>query len=216
MPTERYTHLIWDFNGTILDDLDACFASANALLQAHGLRPLTSLAQYRSLFGFPVIEYYRRLGFDFEQTPYESLAVEWVAYYLERAGACRLYPGIRETLASIHALQVSQTLLSATEEQMLQGQLRELGLEDAFDEVLGQRDIHAHGKVGIAGRWREQNPDARVLLVGDTEHDAEVARAIGADCILLTCGHQPPETLLACQPLAVLDSAEDVLPYLQA
>ena len=65
---KNYTHIIWDFNGTIYNDVDACIKSANRLLSAYDLPLITSLQQYRSLFGFPIQDYYARMGFDFENT----------------------------------------------------------------------------------------------------------------------------------------------------
>ena len=96
MTKKRYTHLIWDFNGTILDDVDACIRSANRLLSAHALPPLASREKYRQCFGFPIIDYYRRLGFDFDKIPYEVLAPEWVGYYMENVKGAALCQGVTE------------------------------------------------------------------------------------------------------------------------
>ena len=69
----RYTHLFWDFNGTLLNDVIPDFCTANRLLERHGLPKLNSLEEYRNVFHFPVIEYYRALGYDFSKVPYEVL-----------------------------------------------------------------------------------------------------------------------------------------------
>ena len=210
-----YTHLIWDFNGTLLDDVDACIQSANKLLSAHSLPPLPSKEEYRTRFGFPVIDYYRRLGFDFQSTPYDELAVEWVNYYNEQSKTSKLFPDITEALQRVRANGITQCILSATEAAMLERQATELGIRAYFDELLGMDDIHAAGKTARGVAWREKHPDARVLFVGDTDHDAEVALAMNADCILLSCGHQPAETLRTHKVLCVLDSPRDVLQFLE-
>ena len=95
-------------------------------------------------------------------------------------------------------LGYTQTLLSATEIEMLKGQLRDLGLAQSFAEVWGLDNIHAGGKIGTARAWREAHPDAKALFVGDSVHDWEVASAVGADCVLFCGGHQNRETLSAC------------------
>ncbi len=210
----HYTHLIWDFNGTLYNDLDACLKSANQLLSAHGLPQLSSLEQYRAAFGFPIIDYYRRLGFDFERLSYADLAVEWVAYYLENSRTSKLYPETGSTLAAVRDRGLSQLILSATELQMLSRQVQALGIEAYFDRILGLENIRAYSKEEIGLAWRREHPQARVLFVGDTDHDAAVAKAIGADCILLSGGHQLPETLAACRPLAVVSSLREVLKFL--
>ena len=208
---EKYSHIIWDFNGTLYDDVDVCLSCGRRLMRAHGLEPIGSLEEYRAIFGFPIIDYYARMGFDFEKTPYSELAVEWVAYYNEESVSARLADGAHEVLSAIRSRGIPQLVLSASEQNMLAGQIEALGIAGYFDALLGQSDIHAHGKLEIARAWRAKNPDAIPLLIGDTDHDAAVAEAIGADCILLASGHQSRETLLRCQPLCVLDSAGDIL-----
>lgn len=200
---EKYTHVVWDFNGTLYDDVDACIRSANRLLSAHGLGTFASVEEYRRSFGFPIIDYYVRMGFDFSKTPYDELAVEWVGYYMEESRASTVYEGAVEVLAELKKRGIEQILLSASEERMLRAQVEELGLTPYFGAVLGQGTIHAYGKREIGCAWREKHPDARVLLVGDTEHDAEVALALGADAVLLSCGHRPRKSLEECGAVAV-------------
>lgn len=207
---KRYTHVIWDFNGTILDDLQVCVRSANRLLAAHGLPVIDSLDTYRQKFGFPIIDYYRRLGFDFASTPYAELAVEWVAYYLEEAPAARLYPDVHDALERVRRLGISQWILSATELGMLEGQVEALGIRSYFERLLGLGNIHAHSKTELGQLWRAEHPTASVLLIGDTNHDAAVASAIGADCILLCRGHQSKETLASCPALCVAETLDEI------
>lgn len=203
---KHYSHVIWDFNGTILDDVDVCIKSANRLLTAHQLAPIESVAQYRSVFGFPIVDYYRRLGFDFSVTPYADLAVEWVAYYLEESRNARLYADVAEVLARFSALSVRQLILSATELGMLERQVSALGIRDRFDQLLGLENIQAYSKEQIGIHWRSSHSDARPLLVGDTDHDAAVAAAMGIDCVLICQGHQSRAHLETCPSLGVFDS----------
>ena len=208
---ENYTHVIWDFNGTLYNDVDVCLTCANRLLSAHGLKKLFGIEEYRALFGFPIIDYYRRMGFDFDKTPYSELAVEWVAYYLDESHNAFLFPDTQRVLSAVHALGIKQLILSATELTMLERQVSSLGIRPYFDGLLGLSDIHAHSKEEIGKRWRASHPDAKLLMIGDTDHDAAVAEAMGADCILVAAGHQSRKTLQACHPLCVVNSISQVL-----
>lgn len=208
---EKYSYIIWDFNGTLYNDVDVCLSCAQRLMAAHGLQPISTPEEYRAIFGFPIVDYYARMGFDFDKTPYADLAVEWVAYYNEESAAAKLSDGALETLSAIAARRIPQLVLSATEQTMLEGQILSLGIRSYFDELLGLSNIHAHSKAGIALAWRAQHPDARLLMIGDTDHDAEVAKEMGADCILVTSGHQSRATLSRCQSLCVIDDIRDVL-----
>ncbi len=211
MQPNKYTHVIWDFNGTILDDVDACIQSANTLLAAHGLPLITSKESYREVFGFPIIDYYRRLGFDFDKLPYSELAVEWVAYYLENSKRSTVYNGLIEVFEAVKSQGLSQWILSATELGMLTKQIEGLGIRSYFDGILGLENIQAYSKQEVGVRWRLQNPDARILMIGDTDHDAGVAAAMGADCVLLTTGHQNRATLEQHPCLFVADHAKEIL-----
>ncbi len=195
----KYTDIIWDFNGTLLDDIRAGIDAVNDMLSRRGLATIDSVERYRELFCFPIIDYYAKLGFDFEKEDYYTvLAPEWVALYLENYKRSTLNNGAEHTLLALADLGYTQTLLSATEIEMLKGQLRELGLEQQFSEVWGLDNIHAGGKIGTARAWREAHPDAKALFVGDSVHDWEVASAVGADCVLFCGGHQNRATLSAC------------------
>ena len=74
----KYTHIIWDFNGTILSDMQICIDSVNEMLSRRELETIPDIEAYRRIFDFPVIDYYRRLGFDFSKEPYEELAKTWI------------------------------------------------------------------------------------------------------------------------------------------
>lgn len=211
MKKTAYTHIIWDFNGTIYDDVDACIKSANRLLGAYGLPLVTSVEEYRSLFGFPIQDYYARMGFDFEKTPFAVLAPEWMDYYFEYSKNCTAYPDVAEVLDALHERGMEQWILSASELNMLHGQLKDLGIFSRFDGILGLDNIHAKSKKDIGIAWKNANPDIRALMIGDTDHDAEVAAAMGVDCVLVAAGHQSRDKLEKCNCIAVVDTVKDVL-----
>ena len=210
----KYTHVFWDFNGTILSDMAAGMDSTNQMLRERGIPEIDGLDAYREIFGFPIKDYYASLGFDFEKEPYEVLAPIWVDIYNEKSKSSVAIEGVAETIAAVRGIGISQVVFSATEREMLLRQLSELELLDRFDEVIGLENIHAESKLHLAKRWRENHPDARVLYVGDTIHDAENARVLGADCLLFTGGHQSRRRLDACgYPL--IDDVKDVLRYIE-
>ncbi len=205
--------MIWDFNGTVLDDVEIGIESANVLLTRCGLQNISSTAFYRSVFGFPIRSYYERLGIDFSKTSFEELAPIWVEEYLSRAGRARLNDGVWETVFAVRKLGISQILLSATEIGMLKGQLAFLDMDRCFDDVLGLDNIHAVSKEKLAQAWCLENPSARPLFLGDTDHDFAVAGATGNDCILFSGGHQSKERL-AQNGCPVIDKISDVLKFL--
>ncbi|MBQ8746467.1 MAG: HAD family hydrolase [Clostridia bacterium] len=184
----KYTTVIWDFNGTIMDDVALCMDSLNTMLKARGIRTVDTVAEYHKIFRFPIKEYYRLAGFDFEKETFEDLAVEWVNLYTAGEQTLTLSEGFLGVWQFIRDGGARQIILSASETEMLHRHLGILGIRDKFDGILGTGDIYAEGKVEMARRCLGTSlTDA--VLIGDTTHDAETARAIGVDCILYAGGH---------------------------
>ena len=192
----KYKYIIWDFNGTIIDDVEVGIKSVNPLLAARGLKTIDSLEEYQAAFTFPIKQYYKNLGFDFDAEPYEVIAHEWVANYEALTGEIRLVRGVRELIDALDAAGVCQMILSASEGTLLARQLAGFGLKDKFDKILSLDNIYAHSKVDIAKEFfKTVDNKSEYLMIGDTEHDAEVARAVGIDAVLVACGHMSSERL---------------------
>ncbi len=208
----KYTAVLWDFNGTIVDDVSLGIRAVNKMLTKRDLSPIPDVNVYHRIFRFPVREYYRLLGFDFEKEPYEDLAVEWVENYTSEEHTLTVQKGFFTVWQHLKNAGVQQIILSSSETTMLHRQMELLGLCGKFDRVLGMSDIYAGGKVEMAKRCIG-NTGGRALLIGDTAHDADTARAIGADCILYTGGHGAPTSLAACG-VPLVDRLTDVLFHL--
>ena len=207
----KYTDIIWDFNGTIIDDVEAGIVSVNEMLAKRGLSIIESKDAYRRIFRFPIKEYYRSLGFDFESEPYETvLAPMWVELYKENSKLSPMQSGVGDAIELFSSMGLRQHILSASELGILTEQLKSFGIYEKFDSVTGLDNIHAHSKTSLALKWRKNHPDAVALFIGDTEHDAATAKALGADCALISFGHQSKETLEKCEGAFVFNSIEEL------
>lgn len=183
--------VVWDWNGTLLDDVDAGLATTNAVLAAHGRPQLAGRAHYRDQFGFPVREFYRRLGFEADED-FLAASRAYVAAWPHHSRDAQLHDGVREVLASIRGLGLVQVLVSATESSALVGQLAPFGLASQFDEVHGGDDAINPAKEHVVAAWLQRSglrPD-EVTMVGDTRHDAQIADALGCRFIRVEHGHQ--------------------------
>ncbi len=205
----RYTTVIWDFNGTIIDDVQIGIDSVNEMLSKRGLQTIDGVDTYKKLFGFPVKDYYMRLGFDFSKEPYEELAVEWVRNYTVRENMIKLMAGFREVCDYFRTIGVSQVILSSSEKEMMLRQLDKFGIRDRFDVVIGSTNIYAGGKVEAAMRAFPSGTK-QTVMIGDTIHDAETGQAIGAECILYDGGHGRRDELLS-SGFPVISNMTDLL-----
>ena len=203
-------HVIWDWNGTLLDDAWLCVSVVNQLLESRGL-PALSMAQYQEVFDFPVKDYYPRVGFDFSREPYEALAHEFIEAYEGRRLECRLQDHARQAIQLLRAQGIEQSVLSAYRQSSLRELIGHYGLEGMFTHVAGLDDQFAHGKLDLGRRLADQlGPDKTgIVLIGDTTHDFEVATAMGIECTLVPSGHQSRARLEACGT-RVLDSLQDL------
>ena len=212
----KYTYCIWDFNGTIFDDVGASISAVNTLLAERGLKTLDSKDKYQEVFDFPIIDYYRRIGFDFDKEPYEVIAPLWVDLYLENSKKSGLFGDVISSLDFFEARGIKQSVLSASEKNMLTGQLRELGIYDRFEEIMGIDNIYAESKIALAKDWKQRHEGERALFIGDTTHDYETAEVLGADCYLISAGHQPEYKLRAAgENVKIFPNLSTLVEYLK-
>ncbi len=192
----KYTHIIWDFNGTILDDVKIGIDSVNVMLAKRDLPIIENEDKYREIFGFPIIDYYRRCGFDFSVDDYESvLAPEWVEEYNIRESTAPLCNGVKYALDKLKAAGITQSIVSASSSDMLKNQIERLNISDYFSDIIGCDNIYAYGKEAAMCSYVSRLCGESMLMVGDTTHDYEAAKAAGIDCVLLCCGHMSEKTL---------------------
>jgi phosphoglycolate phosphatase len=185
------TTIIWDWNGTLLDDAEICREAINKMLKVRNLTEL-SLDKYRNVFTFPVIDYYKEVGFDFTVEEWEPVAMEFIHLYLDALPTCGLTPFAAETLEKFRQKGYRQAIISAMEHDALLKSVTALGISGYFDFIGGIGDHYGGGKIENARNYFNQvglNPE-KITFIGDTLHDTEVAAELKCKCILVATGHQ--------------------------
>ncbi|MDL2282893.1 HAD family hydrolase [Odoribacter sp. OttesenSCG-928-G04] len=193
---KKYKNIVWDWNGTLLDDLESGVLTLNHMLGRRGLAPI-SVDQYKEVFGFPVEHFYEKVGFDFTKESFHDLSVDFVETYALYEERVALTGDVPEVLAKINEAGGTQYVLSALRENRLKEMLTDFDIIRHFTQVCGSDNIYAAGKIDRGRQMVEAygiRPE-ETLMVGDTIHDAEVAEAIGFDCILYAGGHNSYERL---------------------
>lgn len=188
--------ILWDWNGTLLNDAEYAIGVRNRVFPRFGLPGIGSLAEYHEQFTFPVKLYYTRAGVT--EDNFVAVAHAWMDEYVRGYQTVPLFGDAVETLDTFHAAGLRQTVLSASELDMLQKQLAYAGILNRFDEVLGLSHIYATSKETIGLNYLHGSgvDPAACVMLGDTLHDAEVAAALGCRCVLVARGHQSRQTLL--------------------
>ena len=211
--TTHYKHIIWDWNGTLLNDIELCLRVLNRLLAKRGKRAITQ-EDYRSNFGFPVIHFYNYLGLETDKDSFERVSREFIDdYEMCWFEECTLHPEAASVLDQSQQLGISHSVLSAAKQEALNKGIRHFGIHTHFLGLTGADNIYAEGKIDKGRHWVQQlNWELEeIVLIGDTVHDYEVAQAIGTDCILMAHGHHSFQRL-AETGSPVVNSFQELIP----
>ena len=207
----RFEAIIWDWNGTLLNDVHIAIESINQLLRDRKLIPL-NLERYLDVFMFPVQDYYEQIGFDLKNEPFEISASQFIAIYNKAVDDCGLHEDVIPLLSQLQQRGYRQFILSAMEQQTLEKTVNDNGISSFFEDLCGLSDHYAKSKVENGKSLileRGLDPE-RTLLIGDTTHDYDVALAIGCSCVLIAQGHQSKERLLSSGAV-VFDRLDEIV-----
>ena len=158
---KNYSLIIWDFNGTLLDDVGAALGSVNDMLARRSKEPIT-LDEYREYIDVPIRHFYEQV-LDLENEDYDLILNEFQQGYEA----------------------------SSSEQSQLERLLKHYEIDGYFDSVLGADNLLAGSKVERAEKFIEEHgvDASKAVVVGDLLHDCDVAKAIGSQCLLITSGH---------------------------
>ncbi|MEM1119856.1 MAG: HAD hydrolase-like protein, partial [Bacteroidota bacterium] len=193
----QYHNIIWDWNGTLLNDLDLSLKIANGMLANHQTYML-DLATYQNAFGFPITAYYEKIGIDLSKESFEVLTDRFVTNYNAGLLDCQLHDGALTILQEWQKQQKKQYILTAAHLDLVTPLLNKFDIEHFFEHVEGVDNFKAEGKAarGVRMLQEQQIKPAETVLIGDTYHDYEVANTMGVACILVANGHQSKERLV--------------------
>jgi phosphoglycolate phosphatase len=184
-------HVVFDWNGTLIDDLSLAVEAVNECCRHFAVSPI-SREQYRENFRFPIREFYAAIGFDLETVAFAQIVRRYLTVFDRRVVDCPLHDGVEALLEEMRTSGKTLSILSASHEAILRDTLDKKGLLQYFTHVIGLKDEHAAGKVeqGLSLQASLNLSPDETIYIGDTTHDADVARAVGWVSQLVACGHQ--------------------------
>ena len=191
--------VVWDFNGTIVNDVELCYEIETKMLQERHMQTYT-LEQYRDTFCFPVIEYYYKMGYTFEEESYEDISVEFNQLYDEGFPSLKVMDDFIETIESFQENGMENVIISASRQDKLLEQCQQLGISSYFTKILGTDNLLGSSKVEIAKQFMKEHHvlPGVCMFIGDSSQDVETATAMGIRNIhLVARGHQSKKVLCA-------------------
>ena len=210
----KYKHIIWDWNGTLLNDTSLCTQILNDSLRKRNIPEIT-VQQYKEKFLFPIKTFYESIGFDFDKEPFEIAGDEFVSYYGEKFHKTKLQNGSKFVLKTIQSNSISQSILSAGMQDFLLGWVSAHKLEQYFLKIVGIDNQYAKGKIEQGIKLINDLPYNRkdIVIIGDTIHDSDVAKKLKINCVLIDHGHVSGGRLKKTGR-TVLSNLKDLIPHI--
>ncbi|MDE0230999.1 MAG: haloacid dehalogenase-like hydrolase [bacterium] len=182
-------HVVWDWNGTLWDDLPQVHLAVNAALGEVGA-PALGLPEYIRMFTRPLPLFYRRvLGRDITDSEWERINHRFEVSYVASLHLSGMASEALRALEAVARSGATQSILSLYPHDPLNALVHKLGIAHYFTRIDGLRGLSGGSKVGLFGNHLEAAaagvPSHRVVMVGDTDDDLAAAREAGSTCILI-------------------------------
>jgi phosphoglycolate phosphatase-like HAD superfamily hydrolase len=196
-------HIVWDWNGTLLDDLAVVVAAVNDTLATVDRHPIT-IEEYGAHYTRPVLRFYERLlGRPISEQEWLSFDLAFHESYGRRVQAASLAQDARAAIVSAHQAGLTQSLLSMYWHDELVPQVERFGIREFLTRVDGLRGTPGDRKQAyLDGHLRSVAADLAspidpvdVLVIGDALDDAAAAEALGLNCVLYDGGAHPVDQL---------------------
>lgn len=211
----KYKHIVWDWNGTIIDDVELSVCIFNEMCDTCGITGI-ALEDYQERFKIPVSDFYVSHGFDFSKFDFDKISNYYVEQYNNRRFTCSIHDGVEDVMQWLKSGGISQSILSAYEQNYLRECVQHFELEKYMENIFGLDNILAGSKEKLAKSLAERIGARRgeILMIGDTEHDKEAADAMGADCVFVAKGHNSADRLKKLG-VPLFESHWELLEYLK-
>lgn len=205
----KYQHIVWDWNGTLVDDAELCVVILNQILNDYGKMPVDR-AFYLDNFSFPVCEYYKSLGLPSCGPEYQEISQRFIEEYRKKHHICKLQKSSVKMLSYIKGCGISQSVLSAGNIADVLDFVEYHKLSDFFTIISGVYHTNATGKSDVAHKHLNQIQacTSDILLIGDTLHDFEIATDLKVDCVLYSKGHNSKNRLVEASNSVINDLEE--------
>lgn len=201
--------VLFDWNGTLLDDLPHAYAGWMACFDLLGLRRI-ALARFRRTYRLPWQAFYRDHGVSAARR--RPLERQLNATYRARQRGARLTPGVPALVRWLRHRGVVLGILSDDPRRQIVARLRRARLQQHFAFIgTSERYAPKPSPEGVRAFLRRTGLPAHVvLMVGDLTDDIRAGRAAGVRTAAYLDGWQTPAVLRRSQPDHVVRRLDDL------
>jgi phosphoglycolate phosphatase-like HAD superfamily hydrolase len=196
LPSGPMRHVIWDWNGTLVDDLDIVVDAVNVSLDELGADPI-DVDVYRDHYTRPVRLFYGRLlGRAVSDEEWLLIDRTFRASYSDRLRSVELTHDALAAIAAVTAAGATQSILSMSWQDDLLPEVKRHGLDRAMIRIDGNTSEAGETKAGLLETHLSHLPNGtRAVLIGDATDDGHAANAIGIPVVLYDGGSHHREML---------------------
>ncbi len=212
----KYPLIVFDWDGTIIDSPGAIVECIREASREMGLR-VPEPAQASHVIGLGLRDSLQLAVPDLPAERYQEFVALYRRHFLEREDAMQLFSGIHDLLSSFSK---KHTLAIATGKSRrgLDRALETTGIGGFFTASRCADETHPKPHpamlLGLMEEFSMEN--TQVLMIGDTSHDLDMARAAGVDAVAVSYGAHPEAGLRACGPLGCFSDVSSLYKWLQA
>ncbi|OCT14809.1 hypothetical protein A8709_11610 [Paenibacillus pectinilyticus] len=190
-------HILFDFDGTLVDSRALLVKLYNEMAVQHRFRPIRE-QDLMSLRSMSISERVDRLGVPVLQIP--KLMVAGRQLYHENIRTVQIVPGMKEIIAKLSSQGLKSSILSSNSEANIRLFLRKNKLESAFKEIISAKHIFGkhHSIRKVMKQWGTS--PTRMIYVGDELRDIESCKKLGVPIIAVTWGYDSPQLLSSGHP----------------
>ena len=210
-----YEMIVWDWDGTLMDSTPTivdCIQKSCADLSLPV--PADELASH--VIGLGLQDALRIAVPQLTPTQYPQMLERFRYYYLAKDHELNLFNGIRELLAQLKARGHYLAVATGKPRAGLNRSLKFHELEDMFVDSRTADETRSKPHPQMLHELSESLmiPVGKMLMIGDTSHDLLMASNAGVDAVAVTYGAHPAQSLKALNPLACVDTVEQLAAFL--
>lgn len=215
--TKRYDLIVFDWDGTVMDSTAVIATSIQSACRDLGLAVPTDEAA-RHVIGMGLVQALQHAAPDAPAHLYEPLADRYRHYFLAQDQSIPLFTGAAETIAELHEAGYSLAVATGKSRKGLDRVMDSSGLRDYFHASRTADETFSKPHPAMLQEIMDElgMEAERVLMVGDTTHDLQMAINAGVDAVGVTYGAHPKDQLRELQPLALLDNFHELRTWLKA
>ena len=203
---KRYDLIVFDWDGTVMNSTAVIAGSIQAACRDLNLS-IPSDDAARHVIGMGLEQALRHAVPDAPESMYGALVERYRHYFLAQDKAIPQFAGARGTLAELHDAGYQLAVATGKSRNGLDRVLQSSGLQPYFHatRTADQTFSKPHPAMLLEIMDELGMAQERVLMVGDTTHDLQMAINAGVDAVGMTHGAHQAEQLRELQPLALLD-----------